>query len=140
MRKKHEPKAAEIAKMKQATHRKQLEAITRLAPDITAEDKYWYLDKKDWDENVIEEVNTSTAADYCKFESFKLSDLAENSSTLMFTEADFDETQINYKKARREIQQLLNVPSKIQYKEQRDKIKDDYWKGQWTHFLRMQRT
>ena len=28
------------------------------------EDKYHYLDKKDWDENVLEEVNDTTAEDY----------------------------------------------------------------------------
>jgi len=136
LHKKHEPKATEIAAMKQATHRKRLEAITRPTPDLTGVDKYWYLDKKDWDENVMEEVNTSTAADYCKFEGFKLSELAENSGTLIYSEADFDDTQINYKKAKSVIQQLLNVPSKIEYKEQRDKIKDGYWKGQWKHFYK----
>ena len=121
---------------KKAAHRERLASISRTAPEISAAGKYWYLEKKDWDEKVIEDVNTPTAADYRKFDSFKLSDLAENSTTLKFTEADFDDTQINFKKARRVVRKLLDVPSKIEYKEQIEKIKDDYWKGQWKHFYK----
>jgi hypothetical protein len=60
--------------------------------------------------------------------------LARALSTLKHTEIDFSESQVNIKKGKKFIKEILDFPSKDEYEEQYDKIEDEYWKGEWKHY------
>ena len=132
--KKYQKESEMIASMKKASHNARVAEKKKTPEPTPMQGKYWYLEKKDWDDYVIEDVEESTLIDYPTSELFKLSDLVPESKTLTISEADFSETQTNMKKAKKEIRKIMNVPTKAEYEDQRAKIEDPFYQDQWKQF------
>ena len=101
----------ELATRKSTIHKK------RLSQD-PAPDKYHYLTKKNWDDQVINiPENEFVANDYRHIDSCQLTDLADWNHDLMDQETEqFGSTQRDFDKTEKVIAYLLDQPSARTYK------------------------
>ena len=91
-------------------------------------DKFWYLEKKDWDKDIVPFKNTKSV-DHCDQSVFPTSEL-----NYQFNPNDFSQSQLDYPSTKKTMEEILKVPTQRQFERQLNIIRDPDLKEKWRNF------